>query len=431
VHSGPLTDEPNSMPIETDIRCQRWRTIVAVSAGNAFEWFDFVIFGYFAVEIAKQFFPNDDQASAIELSLAIFGAAFVMRPLGAIVLGYYADRHGRKPGLTLTISLMTIGTALIVCAPPRETAGSLGPSLVLAGRLAQGFSAGGEFGSATALLAEQDPRHRGFFASWQFASQALTVVLATSFGAALSGMLHAEQLTAWGWRIPFLFGVLIGPIALYIRKRVFESVEFQSAPLNNSPLRAIVGTHKARLLTALGLVTVATVTIYTLVFTPTFAVHYLGYSTYDGFLISLITGVVQIALIPAAGALSDAWARLPLAGAATLAILVTAIPLLARVTSNPTFVNLLIFQVWTGAQLAIYVGALPAMMSELFPARVRTTGLSLAYSLSVAVFGGFAPLTNAFLIDISGSNVAPSYYLAAAAVVSLASLAAARSLGIK
>jgi MHS family proline/betaine transporter-like MFS transporter len=416
---------------EVTIWRQRWRAIIAISIGNAFEWFDFVIFGYLAITIAKQFFPVDHQTSPILLSLAMFGAAFVMRPVGAIVLGYYGDRYGRKPALILTISLMMIGTALIAFAPTRDLVGPLAPSIVLAGRLVQGFSAGGEFGSATALLAEQDPRWRGFFASWQFASQALTVVLATSFGVILSTMLEAEQLNSWGWRIPFVFGLLIGPIAIYIRSRISESFEFQSTQISTSPTREILAQFKLRLLTAFALVTVATVVIYTLIFMPTFAVQYLGYSLSDSFLISLITGVIQMILIPVAGAASDKWGRLPIAGTATLAIMGTTMPLLMLVSSAPTFVNLLIFQVWIGAHLAIYLGALAAMMSELFPTQLRTTGLSLGYAVSVAVFGGFAPFINAFLIDISGSTVAPSYYVVTAALVSLAALVTARRLGIR
>ena len=170
----------------------RWRVVLAVSVGNALEWFDFVIFGYFSLAIAKQFFPADDPISSLLMSLAVFGAAFVMRPLGAIAVGYYADRAGRKPALTLTITLMMVGTALIACAPPYEIVGPLAPLVIVAGRLLQGFSAGGEFGSATALLAEQHPSHRGFFASWQFASQAMSVVLATSFGAVLATVLDTQ-----------------------------------------------------------------------------------------------------------------------------------------------------------------------------------------------------------------------------------------------
>ena len=403
----------------------KWRVVLAISIGNALEWFDFVIFGYFALAIAKQFFPADDLVSSLLMSLAVFGAAFVMRPLGAIAVGYYADRVGRKPALTLTITLMMVGTALIACAPPYEIIGPLAPFVIVVGRLLQGFSAGGEFGSATALLAEQHPSHRGFFASWQFASQAMSVVLATSFGAALATILDPEQLDSWGWRIPFLFGVLIGPIALYIRYRIPESYEFElSSRAGETPRHALLSSSW-NILTALGLVIVATVTVYTLVLMPTFAVKYLGYPMRDVFVVGLITGVLQTVLVPVAGFLSDKWGRLPLTAGAALAIFGTALPLLTWVATARTFAALLAFQVWVGAQLAIYLGALPALMAELFPTRIRTTGLAVSYSLAVALFGGFAPVINASLIELSGTYAAPSFYLMAASVVSLIAMAAA------
>ena len=404
----------------------KWRVVLAVSIGNALEWFDFVIFGYFALAIAKQFFPADDPISSLLMSLAVFGAAFVMRPLGAIAVGYYADRAGRKPALTLTITLMMVGTALIACAPPYEIVGPLAPLVIVAGRLLQGFSAGGEFGSATALLAEQHPSHRGFFASWQFASQAMSVVLATSFGAALATILDPEQLDSWGWRIPFLFGVLIGPIALYIRYRIPESYEFQKlSRTGETPRRALLSSRWT-FLTALGLVIVATVMVYTLVLMPTFAVQYLDYSMRDVFVVGLITGVLQTVLVPVAGFLSDKWGRLPLMAGAAIVVFATALPLLSLVETTRTFAALLAFQMWIGAQLAIYLGALPALMAELFPTRIRTTGLAVSYSLAVAVFGGFTPLVSASLIELLDTYAAPSFYLMAASVVSLVAIWAAR-----
>ncbi|HTQ39718.1 MAG TPA: MFS transporter [Pirellulales bacterium] len=419
------------MPPGSKFRYQQWRAIVAISFGNALEWFDFVIFGYFIVPISKQFFPASERSSALMLSLATFGAAFLVRPLGAIVLGHYADRYGRKPALALTISLMTVGTALIAFAPTYQSAGLLAPITVIVARIVQGLSAGGEFGSSTTLLVEQDRLARGFIASWQFSSQALTLVFATSCGTFLSLALDAEQINAWGWRIPFVFGLLIGPIAVYVRSRIAESAEFQSIQVSSSPTSEIASFFKSKMLVAIGLVTLATVAIYTLVFMQTFCVRYLGFLPSDVFRVGLITGIAQVVLVPVAGALSDKWGRLPIAGIAGLIIMVTAIPLLGRMTTTPTFANLLLFQLWTGICVAIYVGPLPAMLSELFPTQVRTTGLSISYSLAVGFFGGFAPLINGLLINFSGSNVAPGYYLSAAALISLIALLAARKAGLR
>ena len=413
------------MPPKSKMPYQKWRTIVAISFGNALEWFDFVIFGYFIVTIAKHFFPTDDPTSALMFSAATFGAAFIVRPFGAIVLGHYADRFGRKLALTLTISLMTIGTALIAFAPTRSSIGPAASLIIIVARVLQGFSAGGEFGSSTSLLVEQEPRSRGFFASWQFASQALTLVLATSCATLLATALSAEQLDAWGWRIPFAFGILIGPFAIYIRQRIFESAEFQSIQVSRSPVRDVLSSFKSGLLIAVGLVTFATVAIYTLVFMPTYCVQYLSLSLSDGFQTSLITGIVQVVLVPIAGALSDKWGRIPIATFAILATIAIAIPLLFNLTTTPNFANLLLFQVCIGVSVAIYVGTLPAIMSELFPTQVRTTGLSISYSVAVCIFGGSAPLVNGLLINLTDSNIAPSYYLSVVAFISLIALAAA------
>lgn len=205
-----------------------WRAIAAASIANALEWFDFVIFGFFAGTIAKLFFPAASESSSLMLTFATFGVTFFIRPFGAFVIGSYADRHGRKPAFVLTIALMIIGTAIIAVTPTYATIGIWATILLVFARLLQGFSAGAEFGSVTAFLAEQNPQRRGFFSSWQFASQGLTTILATLFGVLLTTNLTPAQMEGWGWRVPFIFGLLIGPIAYYIRRNLAETLEFQS-----------------------------------------------------------------------------------------------------------------------------------------------------------------------------------------------------------
>src|ERR1700681_4246637 len=221
---------------ELPSRSRRWRAVIAASVGNALEWFDFVVYGFLAVTMAKVFFPTGNETVSLLLALGTFGVTFFMRPLGAIVLGSYADRHGRKAALTLTIALMMAGTAIIAMAPTYSSIGLLAPILVVGARMVQGFSAGGEFGSATAFLAEQNPQRRGFFASWQFASQGLTTILATAFGAVMASTLSADQIETWGWRMPFIFGLLIGPVAYYMRRHVDETMEFRSTKVSKAPL---------------------------------------------------------------------------------------------------------------------------------------------------------------------------------------------------
>jgi MFS transporter, MHS family, proline/betaine transporter len=408
-----------------------WRAVTAASIGNTLEWFDFIIYGFFAVTIAKVFFPAGNDTASLLLTFASFGVTFVMRPFGAIVIGNFGDRHGRKRALTLTISMMMAGTAITAFAPTYSSIGIFAPILIIAARMIQGFSAGGEFGSATVFLAEQNPKQRGFYASWQFAGQGLSTVLATAFGAVLNSTLTAEQLEMWGWRVPFLFGLLIGPIGYYIRRHVDETPEFQSAQTAAAPLRDTLAHVKTRLLVALGMIVLVTVAAYTAVFMPTYAIRELGLPPSAGFLAGLLAGAIQIVLIPLVGALSDKLGRLPIATAAIVAILISVHPMFAWLAAVPTVETLLSVQAIIGVFVAAYAGAIPALMSELFPTRMRTTAMSVSYSFGVAIFGGFAPFINAWLIEVTGSKLAPSYYLMLAAVISLAALAAARRLGFR
>jgi MHS family proline/betaine transporter-like MFS transporter len=408
-----------------------WHAIAAASIGNALEWFDFVVYGFFAVTIAKLFFPAANETVSLLVALGTFGVTFFMRPLGAIVLGSFADLHGRRSALALAIVLMAFGTGMIAVAPTYSVVGILAPTLIVTARLLQGFSAGGEFGIATAFLAEQHPQRRGFFASWQFASQGLTTVLATAFGAILAATLTAEQMDIWGWRVPFVFGLLIAPIAYYLRHHVEETVEFRSTMIRKPPLREALSGGKTRMLVAAGTVVLCTVSMYTIVFMPTYAVRQLGLPASGSFLAALLTGSIQMVCIPLVGALSDRYGRLPITCASALAMLLAIYPLFAWLAAVPTLHTLLIFQMIIGLLAAGYMGGPPALMAELFPTRLRTTGLSIGYSFSVAIFGGFAPAINAWLIESTASKLAPAFYLMLAAIISLSALSNARRLGIR
>jgi MFS transporter, MHS family, proline/betaine transporter len=409
----------------------RVAAVAAASIGNALEWFDFAVYGFFALTISKLFFPAGDQAISLLLTFGTFGVTFFMRPFGAIVLGAHADRHGRKATLILTIGLMMLGTAVIAVIPTYASIGVLAPLAIVIARMIQGFSAGGEFGSATAFLAEQNPQRRGFYASWQLASQGLTTVLATGFGLVLSTQLAPAQLEAWGWRTPFVFGLLIGPIAFYIRRHVDEAPEFKSIVRSSSPLRDALLSEKTRMLIGLGVVVVGTVVTYTTLFMPAFAVRQLGLPLATGYAAGLLYGALQIVLIPAFGALSDRIGRIPVSALCAIAILFVAYPMFVWLVDVPTLSTLLI--VWTifGVLIAGYHGSIPALMAELFPTRTRTTGLSISYSFGVMIFGGFAPFIVQSLIEETGSKLAPSFYIMFAAGISLIALAAARGAGYR
>ncbi|SEA69697.1 MFS transporter [Paraburkholderia sartisoli] len=413
-------------------RHSSWRIVVAASIGNALEWFDLVVYGFFAVTISKLFFPAGNDTISLLVTLGTFGVSFFMRPLGAIVLGAYADRAGRKAALTLSILLMMAGTLIIAILPVYATIGLAAPLILVLARLMQGFSAGGEFGSATAFLAEHVPGRRGFFASWQIASQGLTTLLAALFGVVLTGRLSPEQMMSWGWRVPFFFGLLIGPVAWYIRTRLDETPEFLAAETTTTPLRDTFASHKLRLAIAIGLVVLGTVSTYLVLFMPTYGVKQLGLSPSVSFAAILLVGAIQLVFAPVVGHVSDRHGRTGIMLVSAVLLLVLIYPAFAYLVAHPTFETLIAIQIVFAFLMTGYFGALPGLLSEIFPVATRTTGMSLAYNIAVTVFGGFGPFIIAWLISATGTKTAPGFYMMFAAVISLVALIAARrKLGFK
>jgi MHS family proline/betaine transporter-like MFS transporter len=408
-----------------------WRLIAAASIGNALEWFDLVVYGFFAVTIAKLFFPAGNDTVSLLLTLGTFGVSFFMRPLGAVVLGVYADRAGRKAALTLSILLMMAGTLLIAVMPTYASIGVLAPVGIVLARMIQGFSAGGEFGSATAFLAEHGAHRRGFFSSWQASSQGLTTLLAAIFGAVLTSALTPEQMLSWGWRVPFFFGLLIGPVAFYIRRHIDETPEFLAAQTTQRPLADTFTHQKERLALAIGAVVVGTVATYLILYMPTYAVKQLGIPASAAFSATIATGITQMIGAPIFGHWSDRIGRTGIMiGAATLFLLL-AYPAFAVLAAHPRFGVLIGMQLFLGTIVSAYFGALPALLTELFPTQTRTTGMSLGYNIAATVFGGFAPFIVTWLIGATGSPLAPSFYLTAAAAASIVALLRARRLGLR
>ncbi|MGK9235809.1 MFS transporter [Inquilinus limosus] len=409
---------------------ERRHAIAAATIGNGLEWFDFTVYGFFTPIIARLFFPAGDDLTSILLTVGTYGVGFFMRPVGAVVLGIYADRVGRKAALTLTILLMAIGTALLGFAPTYAQAGIVGPLVIVLARLIQGFSAGGEIGGATAFLIEYaPPRKRGFYASWQQTSQALAVVLGGVCGTIVTQALDPAAIDSWGWRVPFLFGLLIGPVGFYIRARIDETPVFTDSHTrkSESPLRDALAEHPRGIASGFGVTILWTVCTYVLLFyMPTYAVKQLGIPLADAFIATTIGGVVLMAGCPFAGALSDRMGRKRLLLAAAVAIGVLVWPLFAWVNATPTLVVLATVQAVLGLLLAAFTGPAPALLAEQFPAGLRSTGLSLAYNFAVTIFGGFAALIVTLLIEETGSKLAPSFYVIAAALVSALTLATMR-----
>lgn len=399
-------------------------------AGNTLEWFEFVAFGFFAGLFAKLFFPADDAAASILGAFAAFGVTFFVRPLGALYVGHFADRRGRKAGLLLTLSLMALGSAMIAFAPTYSTAGILATLLVVGSRLVQGFSVGGEFGSSTAYLAEIDPQRRGFFGSLQFASQSLTAVMANIIGVALSTSLTDHQLSEWGWRVPFIIGLLLTPIIFYLRSHLNETHRPTIASGDIADTARLLAEKKWHLVASGGAVVYATGATYTLLFLPTYATLHLNLKLIDAFIAGTLTALLQVAIVPIAGTLSDRYGRQRLMLIPLILSILSAYPMFFWLSHSPTFERLLLVQVATGVLLGAYAGVLPSFMSDLFPQRIRVSGLSVSYALTVAIFGGLGPFVNSSVIRLTGDTAAPAYYMTLAAVISLVSIAITRQRGL-
>lgn len=407
------------------------RVIVAASIGNALEWFDILVYGFFAATISKLFFPAADETVSMLLTLSTFAVSYVVRPLGALVLGAYADRVGRKAALMMSIRLMMLGTLLIAVMPPYASIGFAAPVAILLARLIQGFSAGGEFGSATAFLVEHAPEKRGFMASWQFASQGFATLLASAFGTVLTATLTDTQLQSWGWRIPFFFGLLIGPIGYYIRRYVGETAEFVR-DTERAPVKETFRDQKSGMLVAVGALAVSTAISYLITYMPTFAVKELNLPASTGFAATLVTGIVLTCLTPVVGHLSDRYGRVRIMAGFGVAILALMYPSFAVLVAYPGFGVILVVMFVVGVLKAGYFAPLPAMMAELFPVTSRATGMAVSYNVGVMTFGGTTPLVIVWLVDATGDKLAVTYYLMVLAVLSLACVVfARRRLGIR
>lgn len=400
----------------------KWRTVFRVVSGNFLEMYDFMVYGYYATVIAKTYFPADDAFSSLMLSLSVFGAGFLMRPLGALVLGAYIDHHGRRKGLILTLSLMALGTLVVAIVPGYSTIGMLAPLLVLLGRLLQGFSAGAELGGVSVYLAEiATPGNKGFYCAWQPGSQQFAVVLAAALGVCMSRILPPEQMSAWGWRVPFFVGCLTVPFVLLIRRSLQETEKFLEK--KHRPSIAEMGLSIREnwrvVLAGMGLVIMTTVSFYMITaYTPTFGRHVLQLSSVSALVVTVCVGASNLFWLPVMGAVSDRVGRYPvLMSFAVLAIL-TAYPVMQWLVGDPSFGRLLVVELWLSFLYGGYNGAMVAALTEVMPAEVRTTGFSLAWSLATIV-GGFTPAISTFLIHLSGNKAMPGIWLSAAAVCGL------------
>ena len=404
-------------------RAAKIRAVIRVSSGNFLEMYDFFIFGYFAAEIGRTFFPSTNELTSLLSSLATFAVGFVMRPLGALVLGAYIDKHGRRRGLILTLALMAVGTASLALTPGYMTLGLLAPILVLAGRLIQGFSAGVELGGVSVYLAEiATPGNKGFYVSWQSGSQQVAVICAAALGVLLTQVIDAPDMQAWGWRIPLLIGCLIIPFLFVLRRSLAETDEF-AARTHHPSVREIwrsVAANWQLVVLGMLLVSMTTGSFYMITaYTPTYGKSVLHLAPTDALLVTLCVGVSNFIWLPLAGALSDRVGRRPLLIGCTVLTMLTAYPAMSWLVSGPSFLRLLEVEMWLSLLYGFYNGAMVVFLTEIMPAEVRASGFSLAYSLATAIFGGSTPLIATWLIGVTGDRAIPGVWLTVVAALGL------------
>jgi MHS family citrate/tricarballylate:H+ symporter-like MFS transporter len=404
-------------------RRSRIATVLRVTSGNFLEMFDFFLFGFYATYISKAFFPTNSEFASLMLTFMTFGAGFLMRPLGAIILGAYVDHIGRRRGLIVTLTIMAMGTIMIAFVPDFQTIGVLAPILVLIGRLLQGFSAGVELGGVSVYLSEMaTPGNKGFYVSWQSGSQQVAIMAAAAIGFVLSQAMASADIGTWGWRIPFFIGCLMVPFLFYIRRSLEETEEFlkrKYRPTIREVFRTVAANWRIVGLGMLMMV-MTTVNFYAItVYTPTFGRAVLKLSGTDSLIVTFCVGLSNFFWLPIMGAVSDRIGRKPVLAIFSGLCLLTAYPALPWLVANITFVNMLIVLLWLSFIYGSYNGAMVVALTEIVPRDVRTAGFSLAYSLATAIFGGFTPLISTWLIEETGNKAAPGFWLAFAGACGL------------
>ena len=399
------------------------RAVIRVASCNFIEAYDFIVYGYYANYIAATFFPAGSEFASLMLSLMTFGAGYLMRPLGAIVLGSYMDRKGRKKGLILTLGLMAAGTLSIAVTPGYAQIGLLAPLLIVAGRLLQGLSAGAEFGGVAIYLSEiATPGRHGFYCSWQAVSQQVAVVFAALFGFGLTAIVPPEQMTLWGWRIPLLAGIVVIPLILWLRRSLEETETFKHSRhvRTMGEVLRILAAHWKLVANGVALTVLTTTSFYLITaYTPTYARQTLHMGPSAVFLVTLLVGLSNLGWLPVGGMLTDRFGARPLMLLVTMAALLSAYPAMVWLVDDPNFSKLLAVLLLYSVYFGLYNGALIPLLAEIMPAEVRTAAFSLAFVTATAIFGGFTPAICTYLIEATGNRAAPALWLSFAAAISL------------
>jgi MFS family permease len=406
-----------------DARLSKAQVIAATTLGAALEYYDFTIYSFFAIQIGKLFFPSASHVNQFLLSMAVFGVGFVVRPLGGIVIGGYADRAGRKKAMVLTIMLMALSCALIAGAPPYAKVGVAAPVIVLLARLIQGFAAGGEFGPGTTLLVEYaSDRSRAFFASWNFAAAALGLAIGAGVATLVHLLLPKDIVDTWGWRIPFVLGIVVAPVGMLIRRRIDETLSATASPAEpkTAALKAALTTHLKLTILATFAELGGSVSVYvTAFFLPNHAVHTLHLSNTASVSSGVVSSLVLFVAAPLAGKLADRFTRKRVLVVARVMLLLSVYPAFAWLSARPSTSLLDAVSAYLAVLVAAQIVPVLVMIPELFPPKVRATGIALSYVVSASFFGGFSPLIASWLVARTGNPLAPAWYVAAACAVSL------------
>jgi MHS family proline/betaine transporter-like MFS transporter len=407
----------------------RVRATVLATLGNVLEWYDFTVYGFLAVYIAANFFPGEDPIAALLSAFGVFAVGFIARPLGALVLGPLVDRKGRKSVMLLSMLMMAAGSLLVGIAPSYVTFGAFGAFVIIFGRLLQGFSAGGEFGSSAVFLVEwANPKRRGFFGSFHQVATYGGLLVGVVFVAALTAILGPEVMASWGWRIPFILGSALAIVVLILRRRVSETPVFsevkeeeaegvvEAAPASTvKELGAVAG-----FFLTLGVVALWAVTsMVTINYMPTFTANFAGIAPQEALWATCIGCLVAVALIPLAGHLSDRFGRKPFIIGAAIAYIVLAYPLFWMIVEGRAFGFVVLAQVIFAVPTAAIAGTGSSTISELFATKRRGTLVSIGSAISVTVFGGFGALICTLLITTTGIPTSPAFYVIGVAVITL------------
>jgi MFS transporter, MHS family, proline/betaine transporter len=399
--------------------------ILAASFGNILEWYDFAVYAAFAIAIGANFFPGESPGIDVVKAFLLFGAGFIIRPAGAITVGIYGDRAGRKAALTATILLMAGGTLIIAVTPTYAVLGLAAPWILLAGRLLQGFSAGGEIGSAAAFLVEHaPPARRALFAAWLQGSMGISNILGALVAYSVNTLLAPSEVTSWGWRLPFLLGLCIVPLGFYLRRTLAETPEFkaQASHPARAPLRLVFGEYRRELLSGFGISILWAAAVYVLlIFMPIYLQKAQGFSPRVGFGAAIVENVVFVAGCFGFGAWADRIGHARVQAYGAWALLLGVLPIFWCIDRFRSIAVLLPAVAALGLAAASFTSVAPTVLSELFPTRVRVTGVSLVYNAAFTIFGGFAPAILFLLATRAGaSSLAPAWYVTLAALPALA-----------